>query len=588
MPHPLRAPFRDCPDTRLLDQPAELPVGTALDLARVPIVLATVRRGGPRELTEHADSDTRERDALSSEPVLPREFWQREIRLRDRTQRETIVTVEGHPSLGLAFGADYDVLLGLFTIAQQDRERVRRGLTPRVQVDGEFTGITVLDIALAMGYERTQVQGALRTRIRSALRRFAYTRLTTRSHVLYDGSDLAAVMRVDGVSPDHAPVVPERERRFTATEESVTWLLEYKWRVDHTRGTPEVWIQRLRLNPIFLDQVATGWIAWIDPDRYSDLKSALARRLYTIYAADVAFGEGDRSFEHSIESLAARVGLPPGWPMFKTVQSLKLAALELVRVGILADAEVARRGRDPFLCATAGAPMFFAGYLRGTSILDDPGHRVLYVFLRFFGIAAPEARQLLVDRPYLTREALRWAVYIFETAPETVTRNWAGFLRERIAAGRTTEGDVGFARWYAKRNATPAGRKADAFSVPPLQDVVENRPRFEPPRVIVRTAEAEELLESAKRIDLGLDPLDTIYVNELLAYAVEGDSLVAVSTAFLTDRRGQIICEAVGKALSQITTERIHTLRIDPYDPAVHVGAAPPPGTGPTLIPDQP
>jgi hypothetical protein len=404
--------------------------------------------------------------------------------------------------------------------------------------------------------------------------------------VLFDGHELAESMRRDGVTAEHAPVVPVREKRFIDAEESVTWLLEYKWRIDHSRGTPEVWIQRLRLNPIFLDQITTGWIAWVDPARYAALSSVLARRLYTIYAGEVALAEGETAFEHSIEALAARLGLPPGWPTFKTVQSIKLAARELVDAGILTEASIERRGRDAFLAAGAGPPMFFAGYLRGTSVLDDPGDRVLYVFLRFFGIPTPEARRLVYEHAYHTREALRWAAYIFDTAPATVTKNWAGFLRERITAGRTTEGDVGFARWYASRVATserddPSRR---AVVTPAFESDASAPTRLQTPYVIVRTSEADDLLEAAKGLALGLDRIQLVYARALLAYAIEGDVLIAVTTMLIPDRNAQAISESMARALNTVSGGRVHVLRIDRYDPAIHAGSAPPVADGPALV----
>src|SRR3712207_6178118 len=95
-----------------------------------------------------------------------------------------------------------------------------------------------------------------------------------------------------------APVVPTRGRRsagagpaLRAREEEVTWLLEYRWRTEYLRQAEgESWIVHLRLNPRWFDQAVSGWVAWIDTQRYRALGGPLAKRLYQLLAVEAAFG----------------------------------------------------------------------------------------------------------------------------------------------------------------------------------------------------------------------------------------------------------------------------------------------------------
>jgi len=111
--------------------------------------------------------------------------------------------------------------------------------------------------------------------------------------------------------------------------------------------------------------------------------------------------------------------------------------------------------------------------------------------------------------------------------------------------------------------------------------------RLETPHVIVRTSEADDLLEAAKGLELELDRIQLVYARALLAYAIEGDVLIAVTTMLIPDRNAQVICDAMGHALATVSGGRVRVLRIDRYDPAVHAGAPPPAADGPALVADD-
>src|SRR5215217_1056336 len=173
--------------------PASLPVSAALDLVKLPLVLAMKKRIGVTPESEVA-ADALDDDQLMRLPVLPEELYEVRFTTTDRFGIQHRIYISGSNRLGLPYGHDGDVLMALFALYADDRQRVLAGQPPRV-VDGEFLGVSVAMIARAMGY--TRLDGGIAKRIRSALRRLAFVRIMAASTEFRDTRETASAL-LDG------------------------------------------------------------------------------------------------------------------------------------------------------------------------------------------------------------------------------------------------------------------------------------------------------------------------------------------------------------------------------------------------------
>jgi hypothetical protein len=188
--HMSAAPPRIAPTTPpaslLLARPrpsaAPLPISAALDLVKLPLVLAMKKRLGVPPESEVA-ADSLDDEQLMRLPVLPEELYEVRFTTTDRFGIQHRIYITGSNRLGLPYGHDGDVLMALFALYAEDRQQVLAGAPPRV-VDGEFAGVSVAMIARAMGYAR--LDGGIAKRIRSALRRLALVRIWAWSTVFGD------------------------------------------------------------------------------------------------------------------------------------------------------------------------------------------------------------------------------------------------------------------------------------------------------------------------------------------------------------------------------------------------------------------
>lgn len=598
MPRPvLIAPDYRTPDAELLAPSAPGasvdPVATPLDLARVPVVLgASMNAGRQRgrkkaaragdaggaaestdpttEAAELGEDDERDRSALAERPILDREWWQREHRVRDRrTGREHVVTVEGHPSLGLPRASDQGVLIALATLIAEDRERVHRGEPSRI-VDGEFTAITVAEVLRAMGYDADKVGSEKRRAVRAALRRFGYVRLTYRSDVIRHTGEHAAELRAKSPA-EVAPLVPATTRLAEWTSEEVTWLLDYKWRYDPRTG--ETWITRLRLNPLFLDQLTSGWVAWVSSSVYHGLKSPLARHLYVFLAGHAALRHELTRFDFSMAEVVEGLALPLKREAWRYLSWLEPVLTELEDAGILRGHHV-ERARGTFTLRLDAGPILFLGhYLRGTSLALAHEDRMLFAFLSYAGFEPKDAHALIAEEPDVVRSALLYTMYVQERTPERFNRSIRGFVKDRIEHRRTNAGDIGYARWYQQRIARE-GLHAAAPSAPALP-VADAAPPLERARVIPRSAAATRYFEEALPHIGAQEGMAGIFLDSLQPFDLLGDTLVVTTDSYVTPPTRAQITELLDAALRTVSGGRVARVRIEEYDRRVHGLAAP-------------
>jgi hypothetical protein len=452
---------------------AELPVGAALDVVRLPLVLAMKKRPGTAEEDEDPGAALDD-EQLGALPVLPEELYELRHLYTDRFGAQHRVFVSGHNRLGLPYGQDGDVLVALFKLIDEDRQRVLAGHAPRV-VDGEFVGVTVRMIARAMGHEN--VHGRLMRRIRSALRRLAFVRILTTTTEFREAGDAAAALLAG--APGARPLVPGRGRvperagargargeaaAPSAREEEVSWLVEYRWRTEYLRNADgENWIVQLRLNPRWFNQAVSGWVAWIDTQRYRALRAPLAKRLYQLMAVEAAYGT-PAPWTFPLEQLRRACAMSERRQANEIVRSLRDAAAELVDAGVLSAFEhrKIRRGEHE-VTLVPGDALLLASLLRGVGAADLHETRVQLAFLRAFGVDASVARTLVEGDAAAVHEALLYALFLRETAPHEVQRSWSRMLVDRVEQKRSNAGVVGFESWLRKRRASLA---ADAAARP--------------------------------------------------------------------------------------------------------------------------
>lgn len=540
----------DAPDPGLL-RPAgsSFPpsIAAPLDLAQVPFVLALQRlpgRDAPRgghsdaagdEETPEAETDERDAEALERLPVLPGEAWQARYDIVERFGRTLTVRVEGHSRLGMPRGRDLDVFLAVLALYGDDYQQVLAGRPSRLQ-DGALADVSVNEILGAMGIPADDRNGTASRRVRQALRRFAYLTFTATGRVFRDAEGEAAALLAG--SADARPTVPDRgtggrrdARDVLTVDEEVTHLLEYRWQLNYARSPAgELRITRLKLNPRFHEHLVTGWVAWIEDDRYRALTSPLARRLYVLLAGEAATGRS-APWAFDLRALRAACGMSPRRYANEVKKDLVRAAEELASAGVLAAGAEAMSPKKGEWTITfePGPALALAALLRGTSVLDLSSSRAQLAFLHYFGFDDGAARTLLADRPNAVYDALCFALYVRETEPGRVTRSWRGFITDRVVANRPNSGEVGYAAWAAKRLAPPGQLPSASPSAAPQREPSPPAPPSHPPRVLPSDAVAAAVWAEL----LGVLPasgtaaaVDRQLVGHLVPIEVAGDTLV--------------------------------------------------------------
>ena len=98
----------------------------------------------------------------------------------------------------------------------------------------------------------------------------------------------SSVVVVQPREPDGAPVPRAKKGADTI---GVLHVLEYAVKRTYDRREEgEDWIAHLQINPVWLRELAGGWAAWINVERYVALRSPIAKRLYQLFAGEAARG----------------------------------------------------------------------------------------------------------------------------------------------------------------------------------------------------------------------------------------------------------------------------------------------------------
>ncbi|CAN5787404.1 hypothetical protein BH23GEM5_BH23GEM5_24070 [soil metagenome] len=438
-----------------------LPVPAPLDLVEIPFIRATYK--------------LEDRDTDGNLPIEAYKIVHETTSLDGGRYR---VTIQGSAEHGLPYGNDGDILVALFKLLDQHK-----------LVDGLFPNPSVRMIADALGLPMT---GQNAERIRGALARFAHVRFETRQ--IYRAEEVARAI-MDG--EDAAPTVPDslvrRRGGKAASQEEVTWLLQYRWETSYDRSEEgEQRIRHLWVNPIWVSQAIAGWAAWIDTAVYGELSGPIARRLYQIMASFAARGRpGPWLF--GMEALRAACAMSAGSEPKKVRDRLVKAGEALQQQGILArfDVQSPKKGQYRFT-VEPGAVLEVASALRGVGLLDLHEVRLQLLLLNRFGVSSRVARQLVREQAHQVYWVLAYMVYREEI--DEPADNPGGFIRRLVQDGYNPRGDDGFQRWYERRLnalsspveedppvrqiAMETGRKQDTpLAVEPLPDDTWGRAR---------------------------------------------------------------------------------------------------------------
>ena len=499
------------------------------------------------------------------------------------------VVVKGDDHHGLPYGADGDIFFALFKIADELPESDRA----RLFSSGEFPDPTVGMIARAM---QRPMNGETSRRIREALHRLSHLRIEMHlSHTAHDvglallTSSTGEVVRSDSSvvvvqprEPDGAPVPRAKKGADTI---GVLHVLEYAVKRTYDRREEgEDWIAHLQINPVWLRELAGGWAAWINVERYVALRSPIAKRLYQLFAGEAARGVS-APWVIELADLQARCGMiglarRPAAVRF----SVEEAAAELVNCEVLDSIECKKlsRGRYAFTFVP-GLQLRMAALLRGVGALDVRELRIQRMLLRHFGVTREHADRMLEERPSRVYEALQYLLYVRDIDHARVKRSWSAYLIKLVDGEANFAGDVKYQQWLARRRrgivrgaggsssviSLDHGKMADDLGqVPPLPRV----PVIDAARTSAISSEAVDLWQSVRLAAVArYSSAHAAYVEDLAPFNLENDTLTCVTgTAFtlqMLERAGLLPIE---RELSDRTESRVSRLRLEVFDPARH------------------
>jgi hypothetical protein len=507
------------------------------------------------------------------------------------------VVVKGDDHYGLPYGADGDIFFALFKVADELPEPDRSKLFN----SGEFPDPTVGMIARAM---QRPMNGETSRRIREALHRLSHLRIEM--HLSQTAHDIGLALltgsagemsRGDAIRPDSlaaSPTLRPREpdgapvprTRKGADTIGVLHVLEYAVKRTYDRREEgEDWIAHLQLNPVWLRELAGGWAAWIDVERYVALRSPIAKRLYQLFAGEAARG-ASTPWIVELADLQARCGMiglarRPAAVRF----SVEEAAAELVNCDVLDSVECKKlsRGRYAFTFVP-GLQLRMAALLRGVGALDARELRVQRMLLRHFGVTRENADRMLAERPSRVYEGLQYLLYVRDIDHARVKRSWSAYLIKLVDGEANFAGDVKYQQWLARRRRGIAsgpgsggssvirldhGKIADDVGqVPPLPRV----PVIDAARTAAISSEAVDLWHSVRPVAAArYSSAHAAYVEDLAPFNLEDDTLTCVTaTAFtlqMLERAGLLPIE---RELSDKTGSRVSKLRLEVFDPVRH------------------
>lgn len=481
------------------------------------------------------------------------------------------ITVKGDDHHGLPYGSDGDIFFALFRIADE----LPPGEKAHLFETGEFRDPTVGRIARAMG---RPINGETTKRIRGALHRLSHVRIEmqiTHPSEAVGAALLAGEGDARPVDPDGAPV--SRGRKGTDTV-GVLYVLEYVVsRAYDRRPDGEDWIAHLQLNPIWLRELAGGWAAWIDVDRYIGLRSPIAKRLYQLFAGESARGVR-APWVVSLTELQERCGMIGLARRPAAVKSsIEEAAAELVSADILTSAESEKVGTGRYRFTFAPGPqLHIAALLRGVGALDPRESRVQRMLLRYFGVTRELADRMLGERPNRVYEALQYLLYLRDTDHTRVKRSWAAYLVKLVDGDVNFAGDVKFQGWLARHRRqvtmpSPAASSpvGSALSAPLAEERVL---AADVSRTAARSSGATELWDVVRRRAAShYGPTHSAYVEDLVAFDLADGMLTCVAGSDFAARKLEAAgLEPIEDELRAATEGQVARLRVEPFRPERH------------------
>lgn len=392
----------------------------------------------------------------------------------DRIRRRTVrypggvrvdIEVHGDQVRGLPTTFDYDYFLALCRIADAGG----------VDAQGYFIDPGYRAVLRAAGRSDDAIGGEQVEAVKRAFARFGGLILYTKLDVDY--GERSALVRSGArhpLVPDGAPPVREREGKH--------WVLEYDVEGERRREASYNSIERLRINPLWLDQAAAGIAAWLDVELHNSLRSGYAKRLLQLFTVRAA--RGWRVFDPwvlDLRELYELLEVPSTqWGKTQTRVGIASALATLTEQGVVGQGDVTKLGKGSYeVRLEAGERLLAAGYQRGTSASDGLADRLLLWHLRSLGFSAQQARELVRSRPDQVRMVLR-RVYYLQAVKGGLSNgrpvedwcawtraavegeyafsdpDWQGWLAAQLEAGQRGE-------WLPGHSAVSAGRTRGAL-----------------------------------------------------------------------------------------------------------------------------
>jgi hypothetical protein len=424
----------------------------------------------------------------------------------DRIRRRTVrypggmrvdIEVHGDQVRGLPTTFDYDYFLALCRIADEGG----------VDSQGYFIDPGYRAVLRAAGRSDDAIGGEQVEAVKRAFARFGGLILYTKLDVDY--SHTSTQVRSGArhpLVPDGAPPVREREGKH--------WVLEYDVEAERRRNASYNSIERLRINPLWLDQAAAGIAAWMDVELHNSLRSGYAKRLLQLFTIRAA--RGWRAFDPlvlDLKELYELLEIPPTqWGKTQTRTGVASALALLAEQGVLGQAEVLKLGKGSYeVRLAAGERLLAAGYQRGTGTADGLADRMLLWHLRALSFSPQQARELVRARPDQVRTVLR-RVYYLQAVKGGLSNgrpvdDWAAWTRAAIE-GEYAFSDPEWSRWLvAQLDAGQRGEWLPSRSAAPLDVTVapKSSGRASTPPVTTQpsTTASDDALEKKQRHDAG-------------------------------------------------------------------------------------
>lgn len=360
-------------------------------------------------------------------------LYERHHRYPDGTEVRTAAV--GDPRIGLPTLHDYDYLFALLRIHEEGG----------VDEEGRVLDPSYRAVLRAAGKSDDDKDAF--PACRRAFGRWGGTRIHTRL-------DLDYLHRLEEVkrgghanAPSGQPLLLENERYYGVLDFNVSRYL---------RGdTKYSVIAELKINAVWLGQMASGISAWVDIDRYLSLGSSTAKAVYQKLALRAARGERE-ALMIELQDLMVLIGKARGKRAANDKDDISAALEMLAMQGILGDynVESPKRGQYHFTL-TPGRVIAASSHLRGLGARDPLLTRVLVHHLGEFRIAADRARVLLRQDPLAVVTALRRAYYN-RSQGKRITSGW---IIDAVEKGWSWD-DPPFRLWLRQMEEIALGQTA--------------------------------------------------------------------------------------------------------------------------------